>query len=49
MILLKYDWYLFDLLQPSKPQDFDDVKASFVKRVEDLFEDISNKFAELET
>ena len=39
----------FDLLQPSKPQDFDDVKASFVKRVEDLFEDISNKFAELET
>lgn len=37
------------ITEPSKPQDFDDVKASFVKRVEDLFEDISNKFAELET
>jgi len=35
--------------EPARPQDFENVKSSFVKRVEELFEDISNKFAELET
>jgi len=35
--------------EPTRPQDFENVKSSFVKRVEELFEDISNKFAELET
>lgn len=35
--------------EPSKPQDFDSIKASFVSRVEELFEDVSNKYAELDT
>lgn len=37
------------LTEPAKPQYFESVKASFVTRVEELFEDISIKFAELET
>ena len=40
---------MFSFLKPAKPQDFENVKESFVKRVQELFEDISNKFAELET
>ncbi|XP_068676602.1 kelch domain-containing protein 3-like [Montipora foliosa] len=35
--------------KPAKPQDFENEKASFLKRVEELFEDIANKYAELET
>ena len=37
------------LWKPAKPQDFENEKASFLKRVEELFEDIANKYAELET
>ncbi|RMX54907.1 hypothetical protein pdam_00015089 [Pocillopora damicornis] len=32
--------------EPAKPPEFDDVKASFTKRVEEIFEDLSNKYAE---
>ncbi|KAL9951132.1 hypothetical protein ACROYT_G043743 [Oculina patagonica] len=35
--------------EPAKPADFEDVRASFVKRIEELFEDISTKYAELQT
>lgn len=35
--------------EPAKPPEFDDVKASFTKRVEEIFEDLSNKYAEVQT
>lgn len=47
--LVQTNNFLFLFLKPAKPADFEDVKASFVKRIEDLFEDISTKFAELQT
>lgn len=47
--LVQTNNFLFLFLKPAKPADFEDVKASFVKRIEDLFEDISTKYAELQT
>ncbi|KAJ7386387.1 hypothetical protein OS493_008511 [Desmophyllum pertusum] len=37
------------ITEPAKPSDFEDVKTLFGKRVEELFEDISTKYAELQT
>lgn len=35
--------------EPAKPPEFDDVKLSFTERVDVIFEDLSKKYAELET
>ena len=40
---------LFLFLKPAKPADFEDVKASFVERIQGFFEEISTKYAELQT
>ncbi|KAK3755569.1 hypothetical protein QZH41_005948 [Actinostola sp. cb2023] len=39
----------FSSQQPSKSPNFDSVKATFIARIDEIFADLSSKYAELET
>ncbi|XP_031574468.1 rab9 effector protein with kelch motifs-like [Actinia tenebrosa] len=44
-----YETLMPSLNEPAKPPNFDTVKVTFIQRIEDIFEDLSSKYAELET
>lgn len=41
--------FFWIFLQPVKPDSFDGLRKSFKKRIDDVFDDLAAKYAELET